>query len=272
MSPRIAQALTLGLAGAAALLLVLVVALWFGVGRGYSWWPLDPAAAAAEDKKLANPQFRLGDWDKFADLVNQPLFNEDRKPTPPMSPESQSGPSQVRQLDVVLAGVIITPKLRLALVKEKGKEKSMSVKEGGSLPGDWAGWSLAELKPRGAVFKNSAGQSETLELIAVATSQKPTAPPPPHVTPPPAPATAPAPPAQAQAQAQAQQLNPFAPAPAPALPTPVQPGGGTGDAAAAAAADLQQRIDARRQQIREQQEQQQHQGQDAPARAMPQQH
>lgn len=253
MNPRISHVLTFGLAGVVALLLVLLASLWFGVGRGYSWWPLDPAGAAVDDKKLANPQFRLGDWEKFAEITARPLFNEDRKPTPPMSPETQSGPSQVRKLDVVLSGVIITSKLRLAMVKEKGKEKSMSVKEGAALPGDWAAWSLAELKPRTAVFKNSAGESETLELIAVASSQKPTPPPPPHVTPPAPAAMQPPPPPPTSAMA------PPITGQAPVLPTPTQPGVG-GDAASAAAAtalDLQQRIDARRQQIREQQQQQQ---------------
>ncbi len=253
MNPRISHVLTFGLAGVVALLLVLLASLWFGVGRGYSWWPLDPAGAAVDDKKLANPQFRLGDWEKFAEITARPLFNEDRKPTPPMSPETQSGPSQVRKLDVVLSGVIITSKLHLAMVKEKGKEKSMSVKEGAALPGDWAAWSLAELKPRTAVFKNSAGESETLELIAVASSQKPTPPPPPHVTPPAPAAMQPPPPPPTSAMA------PPITGQAPVLPTPTQPGVG-GDAASAAAAtalDLQQRIDARRQQIREQQQQQQ---------------
>jgi len=255
VNPRISHVLTFGLAGVVALLLVLLASLWFGVGRGYSWWPLDPAGAAVDDKKLANPQFRLGDWEKFAEITARPLFNEDRKPTPPMSPETQSGPSQVRKLDVVLSGVIITSKLHLAMVKEKGKEKSMSVKEGAALPGDWAAWSLAELKPRTAVFKNSAGESETLELIAVASSQKPTPPPPPHVTPPAPAAMQPPPPPPPPTSAMAPPIT----GQAPVLPTPTQPGVG-GDAASAAAAtalDLQQRIDARRQQIREQQQQQQ---------------
>lgn len=228
------------LAGVCGFLLLLLVLFWFGVGRGYSWWPLDPTDEAAGKKKLVNAQYRLGAWDNFAELNARPLFNEDRRPTPAM-PADTPNAAPIPKLDVVLSGVIITPKVRMALVKEKGKEKAMTVKEGGPMPGDWSAWSLAEVKPRGAVFKNSAGESATVELIAVANSQKPTPPPPPR-TPAPAPVT----PGQPPQAGQPQQV----------LPPPGMP---VAPEAAAATADLQQRIDARRQQIREQQQQQQQQ-------------
>lgn len=239
MNLRVSRGLTLLLGGVCGFLLLLVVMFWFGVGRGYAWWPLDPADAAASKKNLANPQFRLGPWESFAEVNTRPLFNEDRKPTPPMPADAPANQQPIKQLDVVLSGVIITPKVRMALVKEKGKEKAMTVKEGGAMPGEWSSWSLTEVKPRGAVFKNSAGESATVELIPVASSQKPTPPPPPH-TPPPA-AVAPAP----------GQPPVAAPAPPGQPPqVPGQPG-----PAPDAATDLQQRIEARRQQIREQQQQ-----------------
>ena len=249
MNLRVSRGLTFGLAAIVASMLLLVVLFWFGVGRGYSWWPLDPATESAGKKKLANAQFRLGPWDGFAELAARPLFNEDRKPTPPMPPEQQGDQKPPRSLDIVLSGVIITPKVRMAMVKEKGKEKSMTVKEGGALPGDWSAWSLAELKPRGAVFKNSVGESETVELIAVANSQKPTPPPTPRVAPPnPAAPPAPVQPVPGQPPVLPAQGQP--PGQPPVLPQP-----GQQPPAPEAAADLQQRIDARRQQIREQQQQ-----------------
>jgi general secretion pathway protein N len=231
---RVSRGLTLGLAAFAGLMFLLCVLMWFGFGRGYSWWPLDPADSSAGGKKFFNEQFRLGSWDKYAEVNDRPLFNEDRRPTPPMPPEDGgSGATPLRALDVVLSGVIITPKMRMALVKEKGKEKAMTVKEGGPMPGEWGAWNLVEVKPRSAVFKNSAGESATVELIAVATTQKPTPLPPP----PREPVAAAAP-----------------PVPAPAQAPPVQQ---AGEPANAAQVDLQQRIEARRQQIREQQQQQQ---------------
>jgi len=233
---RASRGLTLTLAGIAALMLLLVVLFWVGVGRGYSWWPLDPLDSAASKKKLANAQYRLGAWDNFADVNVRPLFNEDRRPTPPMPPDAPDTAKPIPKLEMVLSGVIITTKARLAMVKEKGKEKSMTVKEGGTLPGELAAWTLAEVKPRSAVFKNSAGESVTVELIPVASSQKPTPPPPPRTPNPPVPGAPPPQPGQAP----------------PMLPAPAQ----AGSPDAAAAADLQQRIDARRQQIREQQQQQ----------------
>jgi len=234
---RASRGLTLTLAGIAALMLLLVVLFWVGVGRGYSWWPLDPLDSAAGKKKLANAQYRLGAWDNFADVNTRPLFNEDRRPTPPMPPDAPVDAKPIPKLELVLAGVILTSKARLAMVKEKGKEKSMTVKEGGALPGELAAWTLAEVKPRSAVFKNSAGESATVELIPVASSQKPTPPPPPRT---------PNPPVPGAPQPQPGQAPPILPAPAAPAASPD----------AAAAADLQQRIDARRQQIREQQQQQ----------------
>lgn len=239
MNLRVSRGLTFLLAGACALLLLLVALFWFGFGRGYGWWAVDPVDENAGKKKLVNEQFRLGSWDKFAEVNARPLFNEDRRPTPPMPPDSAPDVKPIPKLDVVLSGVIITSKVRLAMVKEKGKEKSMTVKEGGAMPGEWGAWSLAEVKPRMAVFKNSAGESATVELIAVANSQKPTPPPPPR-NPPTAPPE-PTPPAPQPGQAPPQIPSP-----------PAQPA-----TAEAASSDLQQRIDARRQQIREQQQQQQ---------------
>ena len=241
MNLRASRGLTLTLAGIAALMLLLVVLFWVGVGRGYSWWPLDPLDSAAGKKKLANAQYRLGAWDTFADVNTRPLFNEDRRPTPPMPADAPVDAKPIPKLELVLSGVIITTKARLAMVKEKGKEKSMTVKEGGTLPGELAAWSLAEVKPRSAVFKNSAGESATVELIPVASSQKPTPPPPPRTSNPPVAGAPPPQPGQAP----------------PMLPAPASPD-------AAAAADLQQRIDARRQQIREQQQQQPQQQQPQP--------
>jgi general secretion pathway protein N len=240
MNLRVSRGLTFGLACLAALMLLLVALFWFGVGRGYSWWPRDPQSESANNKKFANAQFRLGNWDNFAEVNTRPLFNEDRKPTPPMPSDGGGDQKSAKQLDLVLSGVIITPDIRMAMLKEKGKEKAMTVKEGGNLPGDWDAWSLAELKPRKAVFKNSAGDSETVELIPVATSQKSTPPPPSREVAP----------AQSAQKPAAQPGQPSHQPPAPGHPapqTPAQPG-------TQAATDLQQRIDARRQQIREQQQ------------------
>ena len=117
MNLRVSRGLTLLLGGVCGFLLLLVVMFWFGVGRGYAWWPLDPADAAASKKNLANPQFRLGPWESFAEVNTRPLFNEDRKPTPPMPADAPANQQPIKQLDVVLSGVIITPKVRMASPK-----------------------------------------------------------------------------------------------------------------------------------------------------------
>jgi general secretion pathway protein N len=247
MNARLSQLLSVILAGACGFFLLLIILFQFGVGRGYRWWPLDDAnTLAAQGKDLDHSSFSLPAWDSYADVNKRPLFNEDRRPTPPPPPEAVVNTApQIAQLHIVLSGVIISKKVRLALIKENGKQTSTSVKEGGALAGDLAAWSLAQVKPRAAVFKSSAGESVEVELIASAIDQKPTPPsnPPAAVMPPQPQPTGAAPPAAA----------PGAPPMAEARPAEQPP----------ANADLQQRIEARRQQLREQNERarQQQQGQ-----------
>jgi general secretion pathway protein N len=239
MNARLSQLLTLVLAGVCGFFLLLIILFQFGVGRGYRWWPLDDTSTlSGQGRDLDHSSFSLPAWDSYADVNKRPLFNEDRRPTPPPPPEAAiSTAAPIPHLNVVLSGVIISKKVRLALIKENGKPTSTAVKEGGALGGDLAAWSLAQVKPRAAIFKSSAGESVEVELIASAIDQKPTPPsnPPAAVNP-----------AQPQPQ-------PTGAAP-PAAPPPGNPA--TAEAKPAeqppANADLQQRIEARRQQLREQ--------------------
>ena len=240
MKSRFSHLLTMALAGACGLLLLLLVLVQFGAGRGYRWWSADAADALAPNDQLDRSTFKLPAWSEFADVNTRPLFNEDRKPTPPAGPDAPAGePAKpVPKLNVTLSGVVITPKVRIAMIVENGKTtQSSAIREGHALPGELAAWSLTKVEPRGATFKSSAGEEVKMELIAKGNGLKP---------PPPA--------------APAASAPPVVPASAPT----------EGEAKPGQNTELQQRIEARRKQLQEQSDKAKQQGNPPPGQQPPQ--
>lgn len=226
MKSRFSHLLTMALAVGCGLLLLLLFLFELGTGRGYKWWPPEAADVLAMHSQLDHSTFKLPDWNEFADVNTRPLFNEDRKPTPPAPPVTATNEKPPPKLNITLTGVVMTPKVNMAMIVENGKTESSAIREGHALPGELAAWSLAKVKPRGATFRSSAGEEVEVELIAKGNGQKPV-PPTTAAAPAPAPATMPAP-APAHAQ----------------VPPGKQPEQN---------AELQNRIEARRKQLKEQQ-------------------
>lgn len=236
MSVHGAKLFTLILAGACALLLLLALLLQFGFGRGYSWLDPDPErdnalAAVAIDRE----PFKLPPEDSFAVTDARPIFNEDRKPTPIGPDDPITPPPPTVALNVALTGVILTPELHMAMIQDKAKNNSISLKEGMPMPGDQGGWTLAEVKQRSAIFKEMSGDEVEVELTMAVASPKPGS----------AASKAGGPPAKAGAPATAQ-----AGARTGAPPPPVQPGQSNPQAAE----QLQRRIEERRKQMRDEAE------------------
>ncbi len=228
MNSRLAQIQTLALAVICGGLLLVILTLELGLGRGYRWEPLDATdAALIRQDDLDRSTFKLPPWERFAEINSRPLFNEDRKPTPPAAPGSGKNEPSIPNLNATLSGVIITPKVRMVMITEKGKTQSTTVKEGNALPGDLGAWRLAQVKPRGAVFKNAAGAEMEMELVVASGGQSPA-------------------PQNGTTAAQAQPALPAAGPRAGADASKPQ-----SDAERAATA-LRTRIEARRQQMREQ--------------------
>lgn len=170
--------LTPVLAGIALALGCTTAAFALGLGRGVHWdtpaapEPLPPLRAAI----LPTPS-PLG---QFAEVWQRPLFMADRKPVADAGGDDAA--SNIGDLE--LTGIIMTPGLRIALLRDRGKNTTVRVKEGASLEGHWT---LASLTPRSAVFDN-AGQRRELVLKVAApdplAAQKPGAPQPPAGQPP----------------------------------------------------------------------------------------
>ncbi len=223
MSVNGSRLLTLVLAGLCGLFLLLALALQIGLGRGYTWLLPDADANAAHALGgIDREPFKLPPETKFAATDARPLFNEDRKPTPDVPDDDAPPAAPPVPLNIALTGVILTPQLHVAMVHDKAKNTSVALKEGMPLPGDQGGWTLTQVKPRSAVFKESSGDEVEVELSTAVASPKGNA---------------------------AQRSGPERPGapPAPGSKPPMPPGGP--DTAQAQA--LQHRIEERRAQMRD---------------------
>jgi len=66
--------------------------------------------------------------------------------------------------DVELAGVIITPSLRMATLKEKGQEGSLVAFVGRPLEGDYGSWQITRIEPREVTLTSGEGKELQLKL------------------------------------------------------------------------------------------------------------
>ena len=227
------QRVTVVLGAIAGVLAALAVAQQFGLGSGYSLLPPapPPERVAASAPKVEGP--KLQTWEMYADLIQRPMFNEDRKPTPPPGEKESGGSQTVQPLAVTLTGIILTNGVKLAMVRDNASGKSLRLRVGMALPGEQSGWKVADVLARSAVFEG-AGQRQEIKLQVNDKGSPMVAPPIAAVPqPPPQPAN-PGQPAQPQPQPAVAGTQPdFTPPPA------------------ANADEIRRRIEERRKQLRE---------------------
>ena len=233
MNSRTAQMVTYGLAGTCGVLGLAAILAWMGAGRGYGWLADsgEPEPVTGVGRIDAEP-VAMPPEVQFAEIQQRPIFNEDRKPTPPAPPADEKPPLAAVPLNITLTGIMLTPDLRVAMVQDNAKNESVSLKPGMPLPGDQQVWTLTEIKNRSVVFKNASDETAEVELQVA--EVKAVAPPPSRLpSPPPQQPTAASPPGGV-------------PPPPPGANAPQQP--------ADRAAELQRRIEERRREMREQAE------------------
>jgi general secretion pathway protein N len=143
---RLTPVLALAAAVPGALLMVLL----FGAGTGVHWNPPRPTAPlppARDGAALPAPH----PLKQYALVWQKPLFSPDRHPTARAADGSSLG-------DLELTGVIITPTLRMALLRQKKCDTELQIREGAGLPD--GSWTLAEVRPRAALFDTPSGRIE----------------------------------------------------------------------------------------------------------------
>lgn len=121
---------------------------------------------------VAEADAGLQPFDHYATITQRPLFFPDRRlpvlvqaiDEPEPEPEPEVEPDPIDPLKAIIAGVIITPEMKLALVNDQEAGKVMIMREGMSLEGPQAAWRLTDIQQRGVDFESSDGQRSTLEL------------------------------------------------------------------------------------------------------------
>ena len=168
MNVRAARLTTRVLAAICGALLLLLVVQYAGFGRGYRW---DASTAAGEDTHaLPNIDQQMPTMPPagaYAAIDAHPLFNEDREPSPVDAlADADADAPPANPLNVQLTGVIIDDAnhVRVAMLLDRTRNQPISLKVGMPLEGDQAAWTLVELKPRVAVFRNAAAETSEVEL------------------------------------------------------------------------------------------------------------
>jgi general secretion pathway protein N len=138
---------------AAALLLVLI-ALWLGLGRGAHWH--DKAAPPKLPQAGTNlPAPTVPPLEQYAAVWQHPLFSPSR------TPEAPAGNGDEATGDLQLTGVIMLPDLKLAILHDKTQNKDYRAILGRPSRDAPA---LIELHPRSAVV-DASGTRLTLQLV-----------------------------------------------------------------------------------------------------------
>ncbi|HEX5953228.1 MAG TPA: hypothetical protein VFY94_08635 [Rhodanobacteraceae bacterium] len=146
--------LTPALGIVAAILVVLLIALWAGLGDGATW--NDHAAPARLPSIGATtPAPAVPPLDRYAEVWQHPVFSPTRMPVPVTSGEAASSG------DLQLTGVIMLPHLKMAILHDRTNGKDYRAIEG-QPPHE--GPVLVELHPRSAVIDVSGSRQE-LQLV-----------------------------------------------------------------------------------------------------------
>ncbi|MDO1528950.1 general secretion pathway protein GspN [Fulvimonas sp. R45] len=157
MNAAAQRRLTPWLVGAVALLGALLLALLGGIGRGVRWDAPRPPAPLPPLHRAAPPP--VTPPEHYAEVWQHPLFSSDRKPMD----DAGGGDARVSLGELELTGIILTPNLHMALLRDKsvGDDKKpgaeVRVREGESLPD--GRWKLVELQPRSVTFASAGGRT-----------------------------------------------------------------------------------------------------------------
>jgi hypothetical protein len=150
---------------------VLVIVLLVEVNRDYSIIS-DTANANSVNQPLTTPAIQTNDSfvaiEAYEDIINRPLFNDDRKPyvytepvvqeKPPVKTRGRPTPHKPQQ-QLSLTAIVITPEKSLAIL-QAGKDKSLQrVRLGETIDG----WTLDEIQDQSIVLKQGE-RTQTLEL------------------------------------------------------------------------------------------------------------
>lgn len=118
------------------------------------------------------PETGLAALDEYTAITSRPVFFSDRQlPVVEMPEEGDEAlvdegleEEPINELKASVAGIIITPEMRLAMVHDDAAGKTMVLREGMSLEGEQAAWKLDSISTRQVNFVSVDGRESMLEL------------------------------------------------------------------------------------------------------------
>lgn len=139
-------------------------------------WSLPPSGSAtdgSEDGKSPSgeiPQLKPAEpIEEFAVITERPVFNDTRQPVLVLDSDEDEDEEGLEDVDVEapdveLAGVVITPSMRMATLRLKGESTSLIAFEGQPLEGSFGSWHVSEVQDRHVVMKSGEGEEVRLDL------------------------------------------------------------------------------------------------------------
>jgi hypothetical protein len=138
-------------------------------------WSLPPRAATLDDEaggellRVDVPQLLDSQpIESFAVVTDRPVFNESRQPE--LDSDASAEGDELAEDEVVdapelvLAGVIITPSLRMVTLREPKARESLVAFEGQPLRGDYGSWHVSRITPREITLAAGDGREVQLQL------------------------------------------------------------------------------------------------------------
>ncbi|RFF26533.1 MULTISPECIES: hypothetical protein [unclassified Wenzhouxiangella] len=126
----------------------------------------------AADAEVDVPDTGLQDFSAYSAIVERPVFFSDRQLPVVESPgeeeevvvEEEPETEEIKDLEAEIAGIVITPDMKLAMVSDKQADKTFVLREGMNLEGEQAAWKLNTIQPRRVSFVSVDGRETDLEL------------------------------------------------------------------------------------------------------------
>lgn len=167
---RVLENNTIGqvLAASSGVLLLIVLGLMV-------LWALPPSAGSSADDAAQNgSQVSVATLqsaaalESYAVITDRPVFNEDRRPDPVLDEgeglDEELLAEDMGAPDVELAGIVITPSLRMATLRSKELERSLVAFEGKPLEGDFGTWQISRIDERQVTLASADGEELQLKL------------------------------------------------------------------------------------------------------------
>jgi len=137
-------------------------------------WALPPSVPASDEDRgktvLALDVPELDDsepLEAYSVITERPVFNASRQPVIDddlAGDDEQLAEEEVDAPEVELAGVIITPSIRMVTLRSKDQTESLVAFEGQPLEGNYGTWHVSHIEPREITLSSADGEELQLKL------------------------------------------------------------------------------------------------------------